>query len=305
MVIVDLNQITVFVNVVEQKGVRAAADKLGIAQSSVSRAISALEARLGARLFERTSRAFRVTDEGLHYYERCRTALDDIERADALVKSRRDDLAGVLRISAPVVLGKYLLRDVVASFLISYPRAKVHLEVSDRIADMVPEGIDLSVRLGAAPADTTLVERVLARPSAGLYASAAYLRDHGVPRSPADLPGHRTLNLGTLDAATKWTLQRGGESTVQQLNPSLQTNDIPTLLGAAMQGRGICLAPHFVCMQELLPEVLLPVLPEWHHAPVEVRALYPSRRSVTPLLRAFLDLLAERAPKALEPAARI
>jgi DNA-binding transcriptional LysR family regulator len=251
-------------------------------------------------LFERTSRAFRVTAEGLNYYERCRTALDGIEQADALVKSRRDDLAGVLRISVPVVLGKYLLRDVVASFLISHPRAHVHLEVSDRIAEMVPEGIDLSVRLGAAPADTSLVARVLAHPSAGLYASAAYLRDHGVPRTPDDLPGHRILNLGTLDAAVKWTLQRGGETTSQQLKPLLQTNDIPTLLGAAMQGCGICMAPHFVCMQERLPEVLLPVLPEWEHAPVEVRALYPSRRSVTPLLRAFLDLLIERAPRALD-----
>jgi len=285
--------------VVEQKGVRAAADKLGMAQSSVSRSISALEARLGARLFERSTRAFRVTEEGLHYYERCRVAMDSIVQADALVRSRRDELAGMLRVSAPVVLGKYLMSDAVSSLLISHPKAHVNLEVSDRVTDMVPEGVDLCIRLGPVPADSDLVSRVLARPWAGLYASAAYLRDYGVPRTPDDLQGHRTLHLGTLDQKPQWTLHRGDETAVLRLKPSVQTNDIPTLLSAATQGCGICMVPHFVCQQERLPDNLLQVLPEWEHLPVEVRALYPSHRSVTPLLRAFVDLLAERAPKAL------
>ena len=299
MALYDLNQITIFINVVEQKGVRAAAERLDMAQSSVSRAVAALEARLGTRLFERSTRAFRVTEEGRHYYEHCRAAVDGIEQADTLLRSRRDELAGTLRISAPVLLGKYLLSDVVSSFLMSHPKAHVAVEMSDRIADMVPEGIDLCVRFGPPPADSNVVSRVIARPSGGLYASASYLQEHGVPRTPEDWKGNRLLSLGPFDQKPQWNLHRNGTSTSLPLTPCLHTNDIPTLLHAAMQGCGICMAPHFVCRQEQLPETLLQVLPEWEHEPVEVRTLYPSRHSVTPLLRAFVDLLAERAPKAL------
>ena len=225
--------------------------------------------------------------------------MDGIVQADALVRSRRDELAGTLRASVPVVLGKYLLSVAVSTFLISHPKAHVNLEVSDRITDMVPEGVDLCIRLGPVPANSDLVSRVLARPSAGLYASAAYLREYGVPRTPEDLRGHRTLQLGMLDQRPQWTLYRGTESAVVALAPTVQTNDIPTLLSAAQEGCGICMAPHFVCFQERLPDTLLQVLPEWEHEPIDVRVLYPSRRSVTPLLRAFVDLLAELAPKTL------
>ncbi len=299
MALYDLNQITVFINVVEQKGVRAAAEKLEMAQSSVSRAVAALETRLGTRLFERSTRAFRVTEEGRRYYERCRTAMDGIEEADTLLRSRRDELAGILRISAPVLLGKYLLSEVVGSFLMSHPKAHVAAEMSDRIADMVPEGIDLCVRFGPPPSDSSVVSRVIARPAGGLYASAAYLRENGVPRTPEDLKGHRMLSLGTLDHKPQLSLHRNGTNVTLPLTPIVQTNDMPTLINAAIQGCGICMAPHFVCYQERLPETLLQVLPEWDLEPVEVRALYPTRHSVTPLLRAFIDLLAERAPKAL------
>jgi DNA-binding transcriptional LysR family regulator len=299
MALYDLNQILVFVNVVEQKGIRAAADRLGMAQSSVSRAITALEARLGTRLFERSTRAFRVTEEGQRYYEQCRAAVDVITQADELLRSRREELAGSLRVSAPAVLGKYLLSEVVSSFLVHHPRAQVLLDVTDRLVDMVPEGVDLAVRLGALPAKAQLVTRLLAQPAAGLYASASYLREHGVPGTPEDLRRHRTITLGTPDMAPVWRLRRGTENSVQALTPVLQTNDIPTLLNTTMNGCGICMAPHFVCRQERLPEALLQVLPEWENEPVDVRAVYPSHRSVTPLLRAFVDLLAERAPKAL------
>lgn len=295
----DLNQITIFVTVVEQKGVRAAAEKLGMAQSSVSRAIVALEARLGTRLFERSARAFRVTEEGLHYYGSCRVAIDGLAEADALLRNRRQELSGTLRISAPVVLGKYLLNDVVASFLASHPKAHLNLEVTDRIADMVPEGVDLCIRLGSTTADPHLVSFVLARPHAGLYASASYLREHGVPGTPDDIAGHLTLSLGPLGRKAQWTLQNGEKIAVLALKPMLQTNDMPTLLNAAMEGRGICLAPHFVCLHERLPESLLRVLPEWEHEAVDVRALYPSRKSMTPLLRAFIDLLVVRASTVL------
>jgi DNA-binding transcriptional LysR family regulator len=295
----DLNQIVVFINVVEQKGVRAAADKLGIAQSSVSRAMAALEARLGARLFERSTRAFRITEEGLRYYERCRFAVDSILQADELLRSRGKELAGTLRISAPAVIGKYLLSDAVGAFLSLHPKARVHVDLTDRIVDLVAEGVDLAVRLGPAPEHSLLVTRLLAQPAAGLYASANYLREQGVPRTPADLRGHRTLMLGAPDMLPQWRLRRGSEETVQQLAPCLHTNDIPTLLNATLRGCGICLAPHFVCQQEQLPETLLQVLPEWEHEAVDVRALYPSRHSVTPLLRAFIDLLADLASKTL------
>ena len=226
-------------------------------------------------------------------------AMDGIAQADALVRSRRDELAGMLRVSVPVVLGKYLLSKVVSEFLIGHPRAHVNLEVTDRITDMVSEGVDLCVRLGPSSSDLALVSRVLARPSAGLYASATYLHEHGVPHTPHDLPGHPTLHLGTLDQKPSWSLHRGSQRVTLPLTPILQTNDIPTLLNAAARACGICMVPHFVCQAEGLPETLLQVLPEWEHAPVDVRALYPSHRSVTPLLRAFLNLLAERAPTVL------
>lgn len=299
MAFYDLNQIIVFINVVEQKGVRAAAERLGIAQSSVSRAVSALEKRLGTRMFERTTRAFRVTEEGKLYYERCRNALDGIEQADSTILGRRDELEGTLRISAPVILGKYLLSGVVNSFLVHHPKANVTLELSDRIADMVPEAIDLCLRFAPSPTSSAIVSRVIARPSAGLYASAAYLKAHGTPRVPADLFGHRTLGVGWLKLSPPWVLRGSGGTAKVALKPSLLSNDIDILVSAAIQGCGILMAPHFVCHQERLPETLLQVLPEWESEPVQLRAVYPSRQSVTPLLRAFIDLPADRASKVL------
>lgn len=187
-----------------------------------------------------------------------------------------------------------------ATFLVRYPKAQVGLDVTDRLVDLVPEGVDLAVRLGPVPANASLVTRQLTQPAAGLHASAEYLREHGVPRAPDDLQAHRTLTLGMLDSTPQWTLQRASESSAERLTPVLQTNDLPSLLHATLKGCGICMAPHFVCMQERSPEALLQVLPEWEVEGVDVRLLYPSRRGVTPLLRAFVDLLAERAPPLLD-----
>ncbi len=288
-----------FVSVVEQRGIRAAAERLGLAQSSVSRAVSATEARLGVRLIERSTRAFRVTEVGRLYYEQCRAALDRIAQADVLVQGRRNELAGTLRVSAPVVMGAYLLSQVVPAFLSRHPKARVQLDASDRLVDLVPEGIDLVVRLGRPAVASGLVTRLLATPSAGLYASAAYLGEHGVPRTPADLNAHRLLTLGGTDMPTHWTLRRGEEQVQIRTAPVMHTNDMPTLLAAATQGCGICTAPHFVCQRERLRDTLVQVLPDWQTDAIEVRTLYPSRRSVTPLLRAFVDLLAETAAQSL------
>ncbi len=299
MAFYDLNQISIFVAVVEQKGVRAAAEKLGLAQSSVSRAVAALESRLGSRLFERSARAFRVTEEGLLYYQRCSVALSGIVEADRLLRNRREDLCGTLRISAPAVFGKYLMSSIVSAFLESHPKAHLHIEMSDHLVDMVPDGVDFCIRLGSVVLDTNLVSFVLARPIAGLYASAAYLKEHGVPSTPEELKKHITLNLGPAGRKAKWSLKNIEKTAVISLEPILHTNDISTLLNAATQGLGICLVPHFVCKQENLSDLLIQVLPAWEHEAIEVRALYPSRNSVTPLLRAFIDFLVERTPVVL------
>lgn len=297
--IYDLKQIQVFVSVVEQRGIRAAAERLGLAQSSVSRAVSAAETRLGVRLIERSTRAFRITEVGRLYYDQCRAALDRIAQADVLVQSRSNELAGTLRVSVPVLLGTYLMSAVVPVFLSRHPKARVLLDASDRIVDLVPEGVDLVVRLGSPAGSSGLVTRLLARPAAGLYASAAYLGERGVPRAPDDLNGHRLLTLGTAEVPSHWTLRRGAEQVQVRPVPVMHTNDMPTLLAATAQGCGICMAPHFVCQRERLRETLVQVLPEWETDAIEVRTLYPSRRSVTPLLRTFVDLLAETAAQAL------
>ena len=293
--IYDLKQIQVFVSVVEQRGIRAAAEKLGMAQSSVSRAVSAAEARLGVRLVERSTRTFGITEVGRLYYEHCRSAMDRIEQADAVVQSRGAEVAGTLRVSVPVLLARYLLAEVVSIFLARHPRARIRLDASDRRVELVPEGVDLVVRFGRSPQASGLVTRLLARPAAGLYASAAYLAERGVPRSPNDLAAHRLLMLGASDSPQELLLRHQDASVVVQQAPVLHTNDMPTLLRAATQGCGICVAPHFVCRRERLPETLVQVLPDWYTDSLEVRTIYPSRRSVTPLLRAFVDLLAEHA----------
>jgi DNA-binding transcriptional LysR family regulator len=303
MALHDLNQIAVFLNVVEQKGIRAAAEKLDMAQSSVSRTVTALEARLGVRLFERSTRSFRVTGEGLRYYEQCRAGMNIITMADALIRHRRDELVGKVLVSVPAILGKYLMSEVLTTFLIGHPKAQLVLDVTDRVVDLVPEGVDLAVRFGPLPEQSSLVSRLLAQPAAGLYASATYLHENGAPHTPDDLRLHRTLILGPPEMKSEWTLLRDGERSVQALTPSLQTNDIPSLLNAAAAGCGICMAPHFVCRQERLTEALVQVLPDWQNEPVDLRVFYPSHQSVTPLLRVLIDLLVERAPIVLNIAA--
>jgi DNA-binding transcriptional LysR family regulator len=289
----NLNEILIFASVVEQGGVRPAAEKLRIAKSKVSRALATLEQELGVRLLERTTRAVHVTDIGKVYYSHCRAALDALEHARADVQNRQGKPQGSLRVTAAAVLGKYLLEPVIAEFIAEYPDVKIVADVSDRVVDVVEEGYDVAIRLGSSQ-PSSLVTRCLGLPQAGLYASANYLARQGAPAEPQMLAGHRTLALGNVDQPTQWRLKRSGHSHFVSidLDPVLKTNSAGLLMKCAMEGGGIGLVPHFMCQAEDLRNKLVMVLPQWLGEAIAVRAVVASHKGISPTIRAFIETAA-------------
>lgn len=298
----DLNDVLVFTRVAEAGSFSRAADRLGLPKSSVSMRVARLEDRLGARLIERTTRRLRLTEVGQRYFEHARRVILDLEQASATVDSFRTAPAGSLRVSAPPVLGQAFLPGIVSEYARRFPEVRLFVDLSNRRVDLLEEGFDVAIRAGALP-DSSLVARRLGRGAAKLYASPAYLAANGTPTDPADLARHRLLeNAGSAEAAV-WTLRpdRGG-APVEVRPPAgfaLVTNDHAVLADAARADHGIANLPTFWAAAGVVDGSLVTVLADWSVRQVELNAVYPSHKSLSPALRAFLDLAAERLRKQL------
>ena len=182
----NLNDILVFTKVVEQGGFTAAARILGLPKSSVSRGVSRLEARLSTRLLQRSTRRLHLTEVGQRYYEHCRRIIHELEKANGIVESYRSQPSGLLRITAPYILGQAFLGSILTAFLAAYPEVQCQIELSDRRVDLIEEGFDLAIRAGDLP-DSSLIMTHLVRASAGLFASPTYLEKQGMPTTPPEL----------------------------------------------------------------------------------------------------------------------
>ncbi len=295
----DLNDMLAFSAVADSGSFTRAAERLGWPKSSVSHRVARLERCLGARLLERSTRRLRLTDVGARFHEHARRVLQELDQAAATVASFRAQPSGWLRISASVVLGQALLPALLAEFAALHPGVQLHVDLSNRRVDLLEEGLDLAIRSGVLP-DSSLVSRRLGRAAARLYAAPAYLRRQGAPDTPDALAGHVLIDNAPAAGSERWTLSHDDGSTrTLAAKFRIVGNDPVLLRELAATGTGIVSLPDFVAAPAVAARRLQPVLPGWATRRVEVHALFPSHKSLSPALRAFVDLAAERLGEAL------
>jgi len=289
-----LSEMEAFVSVVDQGGFTDAARKLGMSKSAVSKHVSALEARLGARLLNRTTRRVNPTEIGLAYYDRATGVLSQAHEADEMVSAMQGDPRGSLRVSVPVTFGVSQISGLLGDFLSEYPDLSVNVTLDDRFVELVAEGYDVAIRIGQLE-DSSLRARKLAESSAFIVASPDYVKKHGNPARIEDLSGHELLHYSNLSTGNFWRLRtRSGEERHVRVGGRLTANNGDTLMRAAESGLGIALLPAFILGPALKRGSLVEVLSEVQLDPVGVFAVYPPGRFTRPKLRAFIDFLAER-----------
>jgi DNA-binding transcriptional LysR family regulator len=291
----SLASIRIFEWVVETGSFSGAARQLGVAPSSVSRQVGELEDALGVRLFQRSTRRLSLTEAGEIYHGHAVRILAALDEARLAVSQLDGTPTGILRLSVPGSLSRRLLVPALAAFQQLYPSVEVALIVTDQVLDMIEHRIDVTIRLGAL-SDSNLVARQLATAPRKLCASAAYLKQAGIPVLPEDLASHSCLTFRTGAGSNVWTFHGAGNQTREvQARGSLYANDGESLVAAAVAGQGIILMPGWLVQEELECGELQTLLPEWSPVPGEtpLYALYPLQRHLAPKVRAFIDFMVE------------
>lgn len=281
----------VFVRVAQRAGFAAAARELDLSPAAVTKRIAALEARVGARLLDRTTRKVALTEAGRVYLERCLECLQALDDAEASVSDLSVAPRGQLRISSPVELAAHVA-PVVAAFVGKYPQVAVDLRVSNRIVDLVDDGFDLAIR-AAATLDGRHVARPLGAMRLGVYASPSYLRKHGRPRRPAELARHRALVFVEPRTTDSLVFERGGKQTRVDVVPAVTSNSGEVLRELAIAGAGIMPAvPSFLVHAAVEDGRLEPLLRDWTLLPrPKLWAVYPHRRFLPAKVRLFVEAL--------------
>ena len=282
----DLNEMAIFVHVVDAGSFTGAAKNLGLPKSTVSRKITQLEERLGVRLIQRTTRSLRLTDTGNAYYNHCSRILSEIEEANIAVTQMQSTPTGTLRITAPTLFGATVLSGLVADYMEQHPQVVIDLMLSDQRLDLVQEGIDVAFRIGQLE-DSSLIGRHLGDVRALLCASPDYLKRCGSPAHPEELKDHQLLS------ATHWNQWQLTGPNNQQYNHAvkarLQVNDFASLYTLALSGVGIAPLPMLIAASAIRNHDLVPVLCDWPFEAAPIHALYPSNRHLSAKVRSFVD----------------
>jgi DNA-binding transcriptional LysR family regulator len=296
----DLKDLHYFVQVVDRGGFSAAGRSLRIPKSTLSHRIQQLEESLGVRLVNRTSRRFGMTEIGRGFYENALATLQQAEVAEASIRQHLSEPSGVVRITTPVAIAQFALRDLLPAFLARYPKVRVIQHATDVHVDIVAEGFDLALRGHSQPLpNSTLVQRKIASVAWLLFAGTDYLEQAGAPKKPADLTGHAVIALGQ-DAGTTWQLQRPRHpDAVVPIEPRFTSNDMVALKQAACAGLGIVALPAYVCWPEVQAGQMRQVLPGWTSQEASITALLPYRRVLLPAVRVLVDYLAAEFPRAV------
>ncbi|QOL81711.1 LysR family transcriptional regulator [Pseudooceanicola spongiae] len=286
-----LTEMEAFATVVDQGGFTDAAKKMGISKSAVSKHISSLEARLGARLLNRTTRRVSPTEIGLAYYDRARRVLNDAGEADALVTSMQSAPSGLLRISVATDFGVNHLSPVLGEFLRQFPDVTVNMVLNNRHVELISEGFDMAIRVGA-PEGSPLLSRKLTETAQRMVASPGYIAAYGRPSRIDDLNDHKLLHYSNLDSGNVWRLTApSGEQRQIRTAGWLSVNDGQSLLNAAISGLGIAYLPSFLCAEALAKGLVEDAMPDLPPDLQGIYAVYPPGRFTQPKVRAFVDFL--------------
>jgi len=288
-----LQSMEIFVAVAETGGFARAAARLHLSPPAVTRAVAALEERLGVRLFDRTTRRVAPTEAGLRLLERARPLLREIDEAEREATGERVLPTGHLTVTASTSFGRLAVAPVVAEYLRAHPRVSVSLLMLDRQVNLIDEGVDIAVRIADLP-DSSLVTRSVGRVRRLLVASPDYLARNGTPSTPAELRLHEVIGFTGLMPNREWRHVQDGRGAVQRLAPRLELNDSAAAVAAAEAGEGITLALCYMVADAIRGGRLVPVLLPFATAAVPVQLVTPQARLMAPKVRAFLDLAAPR-----------
>jgi DNA-binding transcriptional LysR family regulator len=286
--------INAFARVVEAGSFARAAERMGVSVSAVSRQVAELEAHLDVRLLNRTTRRLSLTESGQAFFDRSVQLLADLEEAEIAVTSASIVPRGTLRLTCSATFGSRHLAPAIAAFAARHPQMRFDVELSERFVDLVDEGFDLAVRIGA-PGGQNVVARRVGAARVLCCASPSYLERYGEPRQPEELATHQCLSYEYLPTRNVWTFRdpKGGERSVRITGP-VHSNNGRFLVGLAAQGIGISREPDFISAPELRAGRLKPILQQFESPPLPVYVVYPSRRHLSAKVRAFADFLAER-----------
>ena len=281
-----------FVAVADLKGFAPAARKLGLSPSGVTRLIAALEERIGARLLQRTTRSVALTDVGVRYLERVRRVLADVEEAEGSVQDERARPSGRLVVSAPIGFGRLHVSPVMSAYLKRYREVSGELRLSDRMINLVEDGVDLAVRIGHLP-DSSLVARHVGEMRRIVVASKAYLNAHGEPKMPEAIASHQTIQFGATAAAPDWRFVEGGREIRVACTPRFITNSADAAIQYAGQDGGLTRVMAYQAAEAIKAGRLQIVLANFEQPALPIHIVYPTSRLLSAKVRTFIDLVIE------------
>ncbi|HEY0912151.1 MAG TPA: LysR family transcriptional regulator [Bradyrhizobium sp.] len=287
-----LDAMQAFVAVADLQGFAPAARKLGLSPSGVTRLIAALEERLGARLLQRTTRSVTLTDVGTRYLERVKRILADVEEAESSAEGERVRPSGRLVVSAPIGFGRLHVSPVMSRYLARYPEVSGELRLTDRMINLVEDGVDLAVRIGHL-ADSSLVARHVGEMRRIVVASNAYLEQRGEPDKPEAIASHDTIQFGPTMAAPEWRFTEDGREIRVVTAPRLITNSADAAIQYAGQGGGLTRVLAYQAAEAIKAGQLKVVLKNFEPPALPIHIVYPTSRLLSAKVRAFIDLAIE------------
>lgn len=288
-----LTGLSAFVRTADLGSFAGAGRVLGLSPSAVGKAVTKLENQVGVRLVQRSTRSLRLTEEGRAFHERCRRILDDLDDAHESLMRTREAPSGRIRVSSPFV-AHHILLPVLPTFMARYPEIELDLDFSDRIVDLIEEGVDVAIRSGQLP-DSRIMVRPLRPFRMLLCASPAYLNQHGTPTCPRQLKTHcglgfRYPNSGKLQG---WPLVLPTGEPELVIRHVLTCNNMEAIHGAALRGLGIGCMPDFLAQASLESGNLVSILADHLDAPAQFNLIWPSSRHLSPKVRVFVDFITE------------
>lgn len=281
-----------FLAVADLEGFAPAARKLGLSPSGVTRLIAALEEHLGARLLQRTTRSVALTDAGARYLARVRRILADVEEAEASIKDERTRPSGRLVVSAPIGFGRLHVSPVMSEYLKRYPEVSGELRLTDRVINLVEDGVDLAVRIGHL-ADSSLVARHVGEMRRIVVASPGYLKAYGEPKTPEAIASHQTIQFGATMASPDLRFVRDGKEIRIVPVPRLMTNSADAAIQYAVAGGGLTRVLAYQAAEAIKRGRLKIVLAKFEQPPLPIHVVYPTSRLLSAKVRAFIDLVVE------------
>jgi len=283
----DLNQILIFVKVVESGSFTKAAELLKQPKSRISRRLAALEKSLGAQLLYRTTRQMQLTETGKDYYRRCAPLIRDLEDTNNALSTQAEEISGVLRMTAPVDYGKFILAPVVNDFLRQYPKIRIEMILSDDYLDLVQESIDVAIRIGSLK-DASMKSKKVSPITFILVASPAFLEKNVILTKPEQLEDLPCLSFHFGDQC-HWRLLKDKQSVKVKIATPVVAGSPEFICQLAILGRGVALLPEFLCEEALKAGKLVHVLKGWSAQPISVQLLTPAQKNLPARTKAFMD----------------